>query len=77
MEEILAVDEYDGAFDGGLGRHLDPLETITPSGPCGRSDGEEVHNNYKAIGAVFQEPNGFLTPPAKRPLTHASPPGIE
>ena len=60
VEEILAVDERDGALDRGLCRNFGPLETITPPGPCGRSGGEEVQGDYKVIEAVFQEPNDPL-----------------
>jgi hypothetical protein len=42
VEEILAVEKRDSAFDRGLGRQITPLETITPPGPCGMSGGEEV-----------------------------------
>jgi hypothetical protein len=39
MEEVLAVDKGDGSLDGGLGGHG---QKITPSGPYGKSNGEEV-----------------------------------
>jgi len=73
MEEILAVDERDGALERGLCRNFGPLETITPPGPCGRSGGEEVERNYKVTGTVFQEPIG-LPALASDTLAHAPSP---
>jgi hypothetical protein len=43
MIKVLTINEGDSTFDEGFGRHFNPpLKKITPSGPCGLSDGEQI-----------------------------------
>jgi hypothetical protein len=42
MVEILTVDENKGTFYEGFSGHNPSSKKITPSGPCGVSDGEQL-----------------------------------
>jgi hypothetical protein len=42
MLKVLPIYECNGTFDEGLGWHRFPLKKITPPGPCGVSDGEQI-----------------------------------